>query len=256
MTTLLQINTSINNGNGQSSQLARQFVAAYRKGHPDVQVRVRDVAAAEPVPHLDAERFSAFISKPEARKQYWQTRRNLSAQVLSARPNAAHLALAELERKNRLLGIVTQNFDGLHHDAGNNAEHIVEMHGTSRAAACTLCGKRSSMKELQQRIDAGEIDPLCPDCGGFLKAATILFGQRVPEAELTRARELTLSCDLFLVVGSSLKVTPAATLPRLALKNDVPLIIINLEPTPLDDYAEIVIREKAGVVLPQIVSGI
>lgn len=198
--------------------------------------------------------YQDFISRPEARQQYWQTRRNLSAQVLSARPNAAHLALVDLERKKRLHGIVTQNFDGLHHDAGNNAEHIVEMHGTSRAAACTLCGKRSSINELQQRIDAGEIDPCCSDCGGFLKAATILFGQRVPEAELARARELTLSCDLFLVVGSSLKVTPAATLPRLALDNDVPLIIINLQPTPMDDYAEIVINEKAGVVLPPLVS--
>src|SRR2546428_9937812 len=198
--------------------------------------------------------YQDFINKSEARQLYWQTRRNLSAQVLTGRPNAAHLALVELERKKRLLGIVTQNFDGLHHDAGNNAEHIVEMHGTSRAAACTLCGKRSSIKELQQRINAGEIDPRCSDCGGFLKAATILFGQRVPEAELARARELTLSCDLFLVVGSSLKVTPAATLPRLALDNDVPLIIINLQPTPMDDYAEIVINEKAGVVLPQLLS--
>jgi NAD-dependent deacetylase len=198
--------------------------------------------------------YQDFINKPEARQQYWQTRRNLSAQVLSAQPNAAHLALADLESKERLLGIVTQNFDGLHHDAGNNPKHIVEMHGTSRAAACAHCGQRSSIQELQQRIDAGEIDPLCPDCGGFLKAATILFGQRVPDEVLSRARELTLSCDLFLVVGSSLKVTPAATLPRLALKNDVPLIIINLQPTPLDDYAEIVIREKAGVVLPPLVS--
>jgi NAD-dependent deacetylase len=200
--------------------------------------------------------YQDFISKPEARQQYWQTRRNLSTQVSSARPNAAHLALAELEQKKRLFGIVTQNFDGLHHDAGNNAERIVEMHGTSRAAACTLCGKRSSMIELQQRIDADEIDPLCPDCGGFLKAATILFGQRVPDAELTRARELTLSCDLFLVVGSSLKVTPAATLPRLALKNEVPLIIINLQPTPLDDYADVVFHEKAGVVLPPLVASV
>ncbi len=198
--------------------------------------------------------YRDFISKPEARQHYWQTRRNLSAQVLAARPNAAHLALAELERKKRLLGIVTQNFDGLHHDAGNNTEHIVEMHGTSRAAACTLCGKRSSIQELQQRIDDGEIDPRCSDCGGFLKSATILFGQRVPDEELARARELALSCDLFLVIGSSLKVTPAATLPRLALRNDVPLIIINLQPTPLDDYAEIVINERAGVVLPPLVS--
>jgi NAD-dependent deacetylase len=112
------------------------------------------------------------------------------------------------------------------------------------------------MRELQQRIDAGEIDPRCSKCGGFLKAATILFGQRVPESELSRARELASSCDLFLVVGSSLKVTPAATLPRVALIRDVPLIIINLQPTPLDDYADVIIHEKAGLVLPQIVASL
>ena len=200
--------------------------------------------------------YQDFISKPEARQLYWQTRRKLYGQVISAQPNAAHLALADLEKKERLLGIVTQNFDGLHHDAGNNPKQIVELHGTSRAAACTHCGQRSSIQELQQRIDAGEIDPLCSDCGGFLKAATILFGQRVPDKELSRARELALACDLFLVVGSSLKVNPAAILPRIALKNDVPLIIINLQPTNLDDYAEIVINEKAGVVLPPLVASL
>ena len=200
--------------------------------------------------------YQEFISKPEARQKYWQTRRKLYGQIMSAQPNSAHLALADLEKKERLLGIVTQNFDGLHHDAGNNPKHIVELHGTSRSAACTHCVQRSSIKELQQRIDVGEIDPLCPDCGGFLKAATILFGQRVPDEVLTRARELALACDLFLVVGSSLKVNPAATLPRFALKNDVPLIIINLQPTHLDDYAEIVINEKAGVVLPPLVASL
>jgi NAD-dependent deacetylase len=200
--------------------------------------------------------YHDFISKPEARQRYWQSRRNLSAQVAAAQPNAAHIALAELERKQLLQAIITQNFDGLHHDAGNNAERIIELHGTSRAAACTLCGKRSSIKELQQRIDAGEIDPTCPDCGGFLKSATILFGQRVPEAEHIRARELATACDLFLVIGSSLKVTPAATLPRIALKKNVPLIIINLQPTLLDDYADVVIHEKAGVVLPPLVASL
>ncbi len=200
--------------------------------------------------------YQDFISKPEARQLYWQTRRTLSGKVQAAQPNAAHMALADLERKGRLLGIVTQNFDGLHHDAGNNPRNIVELHGTSRAAACTTCGQRSSIQKLQRHIDAGEIDPVCPDCGGFLKAATILFGQRVPDKELLQARELALSCDLFLVVGSSLKVLPAATLPRFALKNDVPLIIINLQPTHLDDYAEIVINEKAGVALPPIVASL
>ena len=197
--------------------------------------------------------YRDFLDKPEARQQYWQTRRNLSAQVKTAQPNAAHLALAKLERIGKISGILTQNFDGLHQDAGNNPEHIVELHGTSRFAGCTLCGKRSSMDDLQQRIDAGEVDPRCDECGGLLKAATILFGQRVPDAELTRAKQLTELCNLFLVIGSSLKVIPAATLPRLALNRNVPLIIINLQPTTLDPAADVVIHEKAGIVLPTIV---
>jgi NAD-dependent deacetylase len=152
-----------------------------------------------------------------------------------------------------LLGVITQNFDGLHQDAGHPPELVIELHGTSRAAACTLCGARSSMAELQQRVDAGEVDPRCTFCGGYLKAATILFGQRVPEVELRRAKELAEACDLFLVVGSSLKVVPAAMLPRLAISRNVPLIIINLQPTSLDDVADVVFHEKAGDVLPCIV---
>jgi NAD-dependent deacetylase len=198
--------------------------------------------------------YHDFISQPEARQKYWQTRRNLSSQVAAARPNAAHRALAELERRDMLLGVITQNFDGLHQDAGHQPERVVELHGTSRVAACTLCGARSSIAALQQRIDAGEVDPQCPSCGGYLKTATILFGQRVPEAELARAKELTAVCDLFLVVGSSLKVMPAAMLPRLALKRDVPFIIVNLQPTSLDDLADVVIHGKAGFVLPSLVA--
>ncbi len=198
--------------------------------------------------------YQDFISKPEARRQYWQTRRNLSSQVAAARPNAAHRALVELERRQKLLGIITQNFDGLHQDAGHPAEHVIELHGTSREAACTLCGARSSMAELQRRIDDGEVDPRCPLCGGFLKSATILFGQRIPQAALSRAKELAAICDLFLVVGSSLKVNPAAMLPRIAVNNNVPLIIINLQPTPLDALADVVIHEKAGEVLPAIMA--
>jgi len=198
--------------------------------------------------------YHDFISQPESRQKYWQTRRNLSSQVAAARPNAAHRALAELERRDMLLGVITQNFDGLHQDAGHQPERVIELHGTSRVAACTLCGARSSIAALQQRIDAGEVDPQCPSCGGYLKTATILFGQRVPEAELARAKELTAVCDLFLVVGSSLKVMPAAMLPRLALRRDVPLIIVNLQPTSLDDLADVVIHEKAGQILPSLVA--
>ena len=198
--------------------------------------------------------YHDFLHSAAARQKYWQTRKDLSSQVADAQPNAGHKALAELERRNVLLGIITQNFDGLHQDAGHAIEKVVELHGTSRFAACTLCSTRSAMKELQQRIDEGEIDPRCPLCGGFLKAATILFGQRVPEAELARAKEMAMSCDLFLVIGSSLKVTPASTLPRLALQRNVPLIIINLQPTTLDALADVAIHEKAGNVLPELVA--
>src|SRR5437588_9012279 len=110
--------------------------------------------------------YRDFISKAEARQQYWQTRRNLSGQVKAAHPNAAHFALAELERRHVLSGLITQNFDGLHQEAGNPPENVIELHGTSRSAACTLCGTRSSISELQERVDAGEVDPRCPVCGG------------------------------------------------------------------------------------------
>ncbi len=197
--------------------------------------------------------YPDFLNRPEARRQYWETRRNLSGQIKAATPNPAHLALVELERRNMLLGIITQNFDGLHYDAGHDPARVVELHGTSREAACTLCGARSSMEELQRRVDAGEVDPRCTSCGGYMKSATILFGQHIPADVLAGAREMAESCDLFMVVGSSLRVSPATNLPRLALKNEVPLIIVNLVPTPIDSYADIVIQEKAGLVLPRLV---
>jgi NAD-dependent deacetylase len=198
--------------------------------------------------------YRAFLQDAAARQQYWQMRQSLSRQVQQAQPNAAHYALAALSRHQKLSGIITQNFDGLHQDAGNAADQIIELHGTSRAAACTLCGQRSSMPALQARIDAGEIDPQCPLCGGYLKAATILFGQRVPEAALEKARQWTLNSDLFLVIGSSLKVTPASILPRLALKHNIPLLIINLQPTSLDEQADVVLHAPAGLILPALLN--
>lgn len=197
--------------------------------------------------------YQDFISKPEAREQYWRARRGLSSQVKAARPNAAHHALVELERRGKLLGVITQNFDGLHQDAGHAPENVIELHGTSREAACTHCGERSSISELQQRFEDGDIDPRCP-CGGYLKAATILFGQRLPETALSRAKTIAEECDLFLVVGSSLKVNPAAMLPRRAVYNDVPIIIVNMQPTPLDPYADVVIQGKAGDMLPALIA--
>jgi NAD-dependent deacetylase len=197
--------------------------------------------------------YANFLHHAEARRQYWEARRSLLNLIQAARPNAAHNALVQLEQKHVLLGIITQNFDGLHQDAGNDPACVVELHGTSRQAACTLCGARSSIEDLQQRINQGEEDPQCQLCGGYLKAATILFGQRLPDEVLTQAKALVSECDLFLVVGSSLKVLPAANLPRLVIKREVPLIIVNLAPTPLDSYADVVLQERAGLVLPRLV---
>lgn len=235
-------------------QQARQIVAltgagiSTESGIPDFRSSDSIWRQHPPVNYHD------FVHKAEARKKYWQTRRQLSQQVANARPNAAHRALVELERKQRLPGVITQNFDGLHQDAGHQPGRVIELHGTSRLAACVQCDARSSMTHLQQRIDGGEIDPRCTHCGGLLKSATILFGQHIPETVLSQAKSLTDTCDLFLVIGSSLRVVPAATFPRLALRRNVPLIIINLQPTPLDDYADVVIHGQAGSILPALVA--
>jgi NAD-dependent deacetylase len=235
-------------------QQARQMVALTGAGI-STESGIPDFRGSDSVWRLNPPvSYHDFLQSAEARRKYWQTRKELSSQVAVARPNAAHKALVELERRNILLGVITQNFDGLHQDAGHAAERVVELHGTSRSAACTLCGARSGIEELQQRVEGGEIDPCCSLCGGFLKAATILFGQRVPEAELARAKELVQNCDLFLVIGSSLKVTPASTLPQLALQRNVPLIIVNLQPTTLDAQADVAIHEKAGSVLPELIA--
>jgi NAD-dependent deacetylase len=198
--------------------------------------------------------YQDFISKPEARKRYWELRRALGSRVAEAKPNQTHYALAELERLGKLSGIITQNFDGLHQDAGNAPERVIELHGTARMAACTLCGTRSSMSLLQQRVEAGEEDPQCERCGGYLKAATILFGQPVPRPELDRAIALARTCDLFLVIGSSLRVSPASRLPMLAVERGMPLVIINREPTPLDSRADVVLRANAGETLARLIA--
>ncbi len=198
--------------------------------------------------------YQEFISKPEARKRYWELRRVLAAQVAAAKPNATHFALAELERLGKLSGIITQNFDGLHQDAGNTPERVVELHGTSRMAACTRCGERSPISALLQRVEAGDDDPRCERCGGYLKAATILFGQPIPRDELERAVAQAKTCDLLLVIGSSLRVTPAARLPMLAVERGMPLVIINREPTPLDSHADIVLRATAGETMARLIA--
>lgn len=197
--------------------------------------------------------YAMFMGDVAARRDYWRLRRELHGRVAAARPNDGHHALVALERRGGLAGIITQNFDGLHQIAGNTPARVIELHGTSREAACQTCGARQPIDAVQARVTAGEDDPRCP-CGGYLKAATILFGQRVPDGPLAAALELARTCDCLLVVGSSLRVAPAARLPLVALERHAPLLIINLEPTPLDARADVVLRAPAGQALRQIVT--
>jgi NAD-dependent deacetylase len=195
--------------------------------------------------------FRRYVSDPEARKLAWRLRRELHH--LGARPNPAHLACVRLAGAGRLAGVITQNIDGLHTDAGLPAELVCEVHGTGRQFVCLACGDRGPMAEAVARVEAGEEDPACLACGGIIKAATVSFGQNIPADVWARAEALTGECDAFVAVGSSLVVQPAAGLPRRARRLGASLVIVNREPTPLDDLADVVVNGEAGTLLPALV---
>jgi NAD-dependent deacetylase len=198
--------------------------------------------------------YQRYLSDPEARRQSWLLRREF--QAMRPRPNAAHLACARLAGAGRLEGVVTQNIDGLHGDAGLDAELICELHGNGRWVACLSCGDRMPMAVAVERVDAGEDDPACRHCGGILKATTVSFGQPLPQAAWARAEAMTAGCDAFLAVGSSLVVYPAARLPELASDKGATLVIINREPTPLDPIADLTLHGECGVLLPALVDAL
>jgi NAD-dependent deacetylase len=195
--------------------------------------------------------FRRYMADPGTRRLAWRLRRELHH--LDARPNPAHLACVRLAGAGRLAGVITQNIDGLHIDAGLPAELVCEVHGTGRQFVCLDCGDRGPMGEAVARVEAGEEDPACLACGGIIKAATVSFGQNIPPEVWQRAEALTAACDAFVAVGSSLVVQPAASLPRRASRLGVPLVIVNREPTPLDDLADAVLLGEAGTLLPALV---
>lgn len=202
-----------------------------------------------------AERLSTlsyYMSDPQVRAESWRQR--LDHPAWSARPNAGHLALAELERKGRLQTLVTQNIDGLHHQAGSSPEITIEIHGTMREVVCMRCGERAPMERALARVRAGEVDPPCRSCGGILKSATISFGQNLDPDDLARSQLAAARSDFFLAVGTSLAVYPAAGLPAIALNAGARFIIINAEPTPLDSDAEVVFQEPISELLPALVA--
>lgn len=202
--------------------------------------------AAEKLSHIDD-----YVASREVREQSWRAR--LDHPGWWARPNAAHLALVELERQGRLSAILTQNIDGLHQKAGSGEDRVIELHGTMAETICLSCDDRRDMHESLDRVRAGESDPECEICGGILKSATISFGQMLDPDVVDRAREAAVSCDLMLALGSSLTVHPAAGLVDLAAAAGAPVIIANASETPYDDIATVVLREPLADVLPALV---
>jgi NAD-dependent deacetylase len=186
-----------------------------------------------------------YFADPDVRRRSWQARRTHSA--WTAEPNAGHRALVDLDKTGRLVAIVTQNVDGLHQRAGST--NVIEVHGTIWWAECLTCGVRSAMADVLARLD-DEPDPPCLQCGGILKSATISFGQRLDNDVLDAAARAAMECDLFLAIGSSLTVRPAAGLCDVAVDAGARLVVINAEPTPYDELASAVLREPIGEILP------
>jgi NAD-dependent deacetylase len=195
--------------------------------------------------------LQTYVADAETRRAAWQNRRNHAA--WTAQPNAGHRALVELERLGRVRAIVTQNIDELHQRAGSSPELVIEIHGTVFQVECLQCGGRSPMAEALERVDAGDPDPRCLTCGGLQKSATISFGQPLRTDVLQAAVDAAASCDVFLAVGTSLRVQPAAGLCDLARAAGARLVIVNAEPTPYDEDADAVLRGPIGELLPQLV---
>ncbi len=196
--------------------------------------------------------FQKFLTNEESREKYWQMSTEVYESLKKAKPNPVHLAIAELEKLDKLDCIITQNIDGLHHKAGNSREKIIELHGTALSVSCLSCRRKYDRDEVQQRILNGVKVPRCDDCEGLLKPDTISFGQAMPERETNQAYDRSFGSDLFIVVGSSLVVQPAAYIPLRAKQGGAKLVIINRDPTPHDGYADIVINGSAGEIMTQI----
>jgi NAD-dependent deacetylase len=197
--------------------------------------------------------FEAFLTSAEARRETWRRKFATHSTIAEARPNRGHRALARLVEEGRMGAIITQNIDGLHQASGIPDDKVIELHGNTTYAVCLDCRRRYELAWVREIFSAGERLPVCTDCGGHIKTATISFGQPMPETEMERARAAALSADLFIVLGSSLVVYPAAGFPLLAKRNGARLVIVNRDPTELDEIADLVIRGEIGATLSQAV---
>lgn len=193
---------------------------------------------------------------PEAQARYWRERRLRFPEMLARQPNAGHRALARLAQAGRLRAVITQNIDGLHQKSGVPDDRVIELHGSTRKLRCIPNGHHVNGDDVQKQLEAGELDPRCPQCGGVLRSDTVLFGETLPKDALEMAARLSAVADVMVVVGSSLVVYPAAQLPQIAKERGASLIIIDRAETALDDLADIVIRGEAGAILTEIANGV
>ena len=196
--------------------------------------------------------YQKFISSEESREKYWQMSREFYEPLKNAQPNAAHQAVAELEKMGKLDCVITQNIDNLHQRAGCSPQKVIELHGTAVSVSCLSCRKKYPREEIQSWLLRGVKAPRCDSCGGILKPDTVSFGQSMPVKETEEAFHRARNCDLFIVIGSSLVVQPAATVPLEAKESGAKLVIINRDPTYHDSYADVVIHGSAGEVMSQV----
>jgi NAD-dependent deacetylase len=191
-----------------------------------------------------------YLADAGVRRASWQSR--LASPAWNARPNAGHKALVQLEKRNKLHALITQNIDELHQIAGNSPERVIEVHGTMRRFMCWGCGMRGPMQLVLERVRAGEEDPRCGDCGGILKSDTISFGQQLVPEVIDRAMLAAAEADLFLAVGSSLQVYPIAGAVEIAHRAGARIVIVNAQQTPFDPFADAVFNEPISEILPKL----
>ncbi len=197
--------------------------------------------------------FGDFMRSEEARRETWRRKFATHDTVAAATPNAGHRALARLAEQGKMIAVITQNIDGLHQASGIPAGKVIELHGNTTYAICLDCRRRYELGWVREIFSVGERLPVCTECGGHIKTATVSFGQAMPEHEMLRAHQVTAEADLFIVLGSSLVVYPAAGFPVTAKRNGARLVIINRDPTDQDSIADLVINAEIGTTMSKAV---
>jgi NAD-dependent deacetylase len=197
--------------------------------------------------------FQDFIDSEDSRREAWRRKIETDKVMVDAKPNLGHLAISKLAQSGKMASLITQNIDGLHQASGVPDAMIIELHGNATYSTCLDCAKRYENQPIKDAFQATGALPVCDACGGHIKTATISFGQAMPEAAMLRAQEATLACDLFIAIGSSLVVFPAAGFPVMAKDNGARLVILNRDPTEMDAQADLVINDEIGAILRQVV---